>query len=143
MEFRKLKMEDLALFMNFYQDNPLQEEEEDLQIRREEIESELQMSKFHYFGFVENGNLIAYGKLLCEGEEAHFIGPFVLPTHRRIGMGKKIVRNVETHCLNKGATRLNAYSFIDTELAESFLTNIGYKLESVSELGINVYIKDL
>ncbi len=143
MEFRKLIMEDLVLFMKFYQDNPLKEDEEDLQIRREEIESELQMNKFQYFGIVENGILLAYGKLQFEGEEAHFIGPFVLPTHRRKGMGKKIVKNVETHCLNKGAIRLNAYSFIDTELAEKFLTNIGYKLESVSKLGVNVYIKEL
>ncbi|TFG20745.1 MAG: GNAT family N-acetyltransferase [Promethearchaeota archaeon] len=143
MEFRKLKMEDLALFMKFYQDNPLEEDEEDLQIRREEIESELLMSKFYYFGIVENGILFAYGKLQYEGEEAHFIGPFVLPTHRRKGMGKKIVKNVETYCLNKGVIRLNAYSFIDTELAQNFLTNIGYKLESVSKLGVNVYIKKL
>jgi len=143
MEFRKLKMEDLALFKVFYQDNPLEENEEDLQIRREEIESELYSNKFQYFGFEETGILIAYGKLLYEGEEAHFIGPFVLPTHQRKGMGKKIVKNVETYCLNKGATRLNAYSFIDTKLAESFLTNIGYRLKSVSELGVNVYIKEL
>ena len=40
-------------------------------------------SALQYFGFEETGILIAYGKLLYEGEEAHFIGPFVLPTHQR------------------------------------------------------------
>ncbi|MHA1111662.1 MAG: GNAT family N-acetyltransferase [Promethearchaeota archaeon] len=142
MEFHMLKMEDLALFMKFYEDNPLQEEEEDLQIRREEIESELNNNKFHYFGIIENETLIAHGKLHYEEEEAHFIGPFVLPVHRRKGIGKNLIEYIETHCRNKGVTRLNAYSFIDTKLAESFLTNIGYKLKSVSELGVNVYIKE-
>lgn len=143
MGFRKLTADDLALFDKFYQDNPLNEDVEDLQDHREEIESEIRINKFQYFGLVENNQLLAYGKIRYEEEEsqAHLIGPFVLPIHRRKGMGKEIIENIETRCRNKGMSQLNAYSFIDTKLAKDFLTNIGYKLESVSELGVNVYIK--
>ena len=143
MEFCELELEKLALFTQFYEENPLKEEKEDLQDRLEEIEDELRINKFQYFGFIKESTLLAYGKLRYEGDQVHFIGPFVLPTQRRKGLGRKILEEIENHCRSKGKSRLNAYSFIDTKLAEDFLTKIGYKLESVSELGVNIYIKEL
>ena len=142
MTFRKLRIEDFPLFTSFFSDNPLNEEEEDLQVRLEEIEDEIRTSKFEYFGLLREGMLIGYGKLRSEQEESHFIGPFVLPKYRRKGIGRAIITHVEGQCQERGISRLNAYSFIDTKLATEFLTSIGYKLESVSELGVNVYVKE-
>ncbi|MBN2154620.1 MAG: GNAT family N-acetyltransferase [Candidatus Lokiarchaeota archaeon] len=142
MELRKLDLEDMNALKQFYQNNPLNEDREDLEDRQEEIEEELRINKFQYFGYLEEDELLGYGKLRCEGEEAHFIGPFVLPSKRRRGIGKEILNHIESHCRKKGKIRLNAYSFIDTNLATDFLTSQGYKLESVDELGVNVYTKE-
>ena len=142
MDFRRLYLEDLGLIKVFFQNNPLEEDKDTLQDREEEIEDDLRLNKFQYFGFVKDHDLIAFGKLRNEGDEAHFIGPFVLPEYRRKGIGKNIIEKIELHCQQKGTSRLNAYSFIDTKLAEEFLTNSGYKLESVDALGVNIYIKE-
>ena len=142
MVFRKLQIEDFPLFTRYFSDNPLNEKKEDLQVRLEEIEDEIHESKFEYFGLIEEDKLIGYGKLRSEQEEAHFIGPFVLPKYRRKGIGRAIITHVEGQCQERGIPRINAYSFIDTKLATEFLTTIGYKLESVSELGVNVYKKE-
>jgi len=143
MIYRKLYEEDLDLFKEFYQDNPFDEDEIDLKDRIEQIEEELMINKFKYFGYVEDTKLIGYAKFKVDVKEAHLIGPFVLPTYRRKGLGKDIIRRIETHCIHQKLDTLNAYSFLDEKLAEDFLTTIGYRLESVSELGVNVFIKKL
>jgi GNAT superfamily N-acetyltransferase len=142
MEYRKLYEEDIELFKIFYQDNPFNENEDDLQDRIGEIEDELRINKFKYFGYIEEDKLLGYAKFRVEENEAHLIGPFILPEYRRKGLGKNIIQRIENYCTYQKLSRLNAYSFIDETLADNFLTSIGYKRESVSELGINVYAKE-
>ena len=141
MIYRKLYEEDFDLFKDFYKDNPFDEDENELQDRVEEIEEELQINKFKYFGYIDETRLIGYAKFKVEENQAHLIGPFVLPSYQRKGLGQDIIKRIEVHCVHQKLDRLNAYSFIDEKLAEDFLTTIGYSLESVSELGVNVYIK--
>ncbi len=143
MDFRKLYPEDLNLFLEFYQNNPLAEEIEDLEDRVEEIEDELRINKFKYFGFTEDNILIGYAKFRVDQDEVHLIGPFILPEHRRKGFGKEIIQRIENYCIHQKLKRINAYSFMDTKLAEEFLSDSGYKIESVTELGVKIYIKNL
>lgn len=143
MIYRKLYEEDLDLFKEFYRDDPFDENKTDLKDNIEQIEEELMINKFKYFGYVEDTKLIGYAKFKVDQNEAHLIGPFILPSYRRKGRGKDIIRRIEEFCIFKKLDRLNAYSFIDEKLAKDFLTTIGYELESVSTLGVNVFIKKL